>query len=32
MGLSFELVDHELDQNYLLFETPSGEGELLSAA
>ena len=32
MGLSTELVDHELEQNYLLFETPEGQGELINAA
>ena len=32
MGLSDPSVDPELESNFLLFETPTGEGELVDAA
>ena len=31
MGLSTQDVDLELEQNFLLFENPNGEGELVDA-
>ena len=32
MGLNATNVDPELERNYLLFEMPTGEGELVDAA
>ena len=31
MGLSIQMVDRELQQNFLLFETNDGQGELVDA-
>lgn len=31
MGLSISADDPELESNYLVFETPTGEGELVDA-
>lgn len=32
MGLSSQMTDRELENNFLLFEMPTGEGELVDAA